>query len=779
MLPFVVFSCFAAAAAAPWLHRGLKEKAGWILAAWAALLCGLMASFYPAVTHGEMPREVIEWIPSLGVNLSFYVDGLGLMMALLITGIGALIALYSSSYLKGDSRLGRFYMSLMLFMGSMLGVVLADNLLVLFVFWELTSVTSYLLIGYNHHEAASRKAALQALLVTGSGGLAMLAGFVMIYFFFGTYEFTELMQNPDVLRESGWYVPILILVLCGAFTKSAQVPFHFWLPSAMAAPTPVSAYLHSATMVKAGVFLLAHLQPLLGKEALWTTILTSFGGATLVIAGYIALTQGDLKKILAYSTVSTLGLLVFLLGIGTEEATLAAVGFLLAHALYKAALFLVAGIIDHETGTRDIMILRGLRRALPVTAVAALLVGASNAGVPLLYGFIAKELAYMSALDSAMPVALTLVAVLGNICLVGVGLLVGFVPFWGKKPDEHALPKHPHEAPPAMWIAPLTLGVLSLVFGFMPGLLDYFMAAVTQASWGVDLETKVHLAIWHGEVNLALILSVITFAGGLAVVYYRNFIYYLRDEMGGMVRALGPARGYDIVFDSVVRFSKWQTKMFQTGYYRQYVLVFFSGVTALVVLAMWKLGFSYWPSEDMDLAPVPFYEFFLVGIMIFSVLLTITTHNRWTAIVALGVVGFGVAIIFVLYGAPDLAITQLLVETLTLILLTVVIFRLPEFKNLSPKRLRWRDAVISFAFGLVMTMLVLMANVIDLEPTISTYFADNSYDKAYGHNVVNVILVDFRALDTLGEITVLAVAAMGVWALLKYPVKHKKNEANR
>ncbi len=771
ILPAVVFSCFLAAAAAPWLHRAIKEKTGWILSGWAVVMFSILASYLPTVIKGEPTREVIPWVPSLGVNLSFYVDGLGLLMSLLITGIGALIALYASSYLKGDARLGRFYMSFMLFMGAMLGVVLADNLLVLFVFWELTSVSSYLLIGYNHHEAKSRKSALQALLVTGSGGLALLAGVVMIYCAAGTYEYTELLNNPDVLKEGGWYLPILITVLAGAFTKSAQVPFHFWLPSAMAAPTPVSAYLHSATMVKAGVFLLAHLHPLLGGTTLWYSILCSFGGATLCMGGYLALTQTDLKKILAYSTVSTLGLLVFLIGIGVEKAMIAAVTFLLAHALYKAALFLVAGIIDHETGTRDITILSGLRKALPFTAVAALLVGLSNAGVPLLFGFIAKEVAYEAAMKGDQAALLTLVAVLGNICLVGVGLLTGIVPFWGKKPDEHALPKHPHEAPVAMWIAPMILAVITVVIGCRPHLMDGLLQAASSAGWGS--ETKVHLAIWHGF-NLALLLSVITFVCGFLLVVFRKFIYYLRDEMGQMVADLGPARGYDIIFDAVVRFSKFQTRIFQNGYYRHYVLILFSGLTLLVLMAVLQGDFNLFQQADFE--PVPFYEYFIVGLMLIAMLVTISTNNRWTAIISLGMVGFGVVAIFVLYGAPDLAITQVLIETLTLILLAVVIFRLPEFKKLSPRHTRIRDIIISTAFGVIMTISVIASNIIQLESPISEYFAKTSYELAHGKNVVNVILVDYRVLDTFGEIVVLAIASLGVWALLKFPKKHKRSK---
>lgn len=770
-LSAIILSGFVAAALAPWLHGLLKEKTGWLLAAYAAVLTGYFASFIPMVSHGEIHECFIPWFPSMGINFSFYVDGLGLLMALLITGIGALITLYASSYLHGDGNLGRFYMSLMMFMASMLGVVLADNLLVLFIFWELTSVSSYLLIGYKHEEAGSRKAALQALLVTGAGGLALLAGVVSIYVVTGTYEMSTLLETPDILRESPYYGVIFTLVLLGAFTKSAQTPFHFWLPSAMAAPTPVSAYLHSATMVKAGVFLLAHMRPLLGDTFAWFLVLTLFGGLTLLTGGWLALVQTDLKRILAYSTVATLGLLVFLLGIDTQEAVAAALTFLMAHAMYKAALFLIAGIVDHETGTRDVRLLGKLWKLMPYTAGAAALAGLSNAGSPFLFGFIAKEYAYEAALHAPTgATALTSVAVAGNICLVAVGVLVGFLPFWAKAKGQP--PKHPHEAPFAMWIAPMVLGVASLITGCAPWLVDKsLLLPATIASWGG--EAHFYLNIWHG-LTFALFLSTVTVTIGVVFAFGRSYFEKLKAKMGPSADNLGPAHMYDMVYNAIVSFSKWQTRMQQSGYQRHYIMALFMGTGALILLSFLRLGISYWPWPGDGIPPLPFYEVFLVVIMLGALLLVVTTKSRMTAIMGLGVIGYGVSLIFTFYSAPDLAITQILVETLTLILIMVVVYRLPQFQNYSTTAKRIQDGIFSCIFGIIMTLLIIKANTYQFREPISEYFAETSKVEAHGQNVVNVILVDFRALDTMGEITVLAVAALGVWALLRFTWGGKK-----
>ena len=395
-------------------------------------------------------------MPALGVNLSFTVDGLSLLFALLISGVGALVLVYAGGYLAGSPQLGRLYAFLLFFMASMLGLVLADNLLLLFVFWELTSLSSYLLIGFDHERAEARAAALQALLVTGGGSLALLAGFLLLGQVGGSLELSALLSRPGAVTAHLLYVPILLLVLAGAFTKSAQFPFHFWLPAAMAAPTPVSAYLHSATMVKAGVYLLARLSPVLGGTDFWVWLVTVTGSATMLVGAYLALRQSDLKLILAYSTVSALGVMTSLLGLGGALAVRAALAFLLGHALYKGALFLVAGALDHQTGTRDVDRLAGLARAMPITALAAGLAALSMAGIPPLFGFIAKELSYEATLHAPASAWVTAAAVLANALLVAAAGLAGLKPFLGKAlppPGRHARRRRACGWGPCCWPA--------------------------------------------------------------------------------------------------------------------------------------------------------------------------------------------------------------------------------------------------------------------------------------------------------------------------------------
>ncbi|HEU5462661.1 MAG TPA: proton-conducting transporter membrane subunit, partial [Candidatus Binatia bacterium] len=430
----IILSGFVVAIFAPWVYRFTGDARGWLFALVPAGLTIYFANFVPAISAGEVMTFSHEWSPSLGLTLSFLVDGLSLLFALLISGIGALILIYAGSYLAGHPHLGRFYAFILLFMASMLGLVLCDNLLVLFVFWELTSISSYFLIGFDHEREAARAAALQALLVTGGGSLALLAGILLLGLAGGSLEVSALLANAEVVRASNLYVPIVLLVLAGAFTKSAQVPFHFWLPGAMEAPTPVSAYLHSATMVKAGVYLLARLSPVLGGTELWLHTLSAVGAVTMVTGAYLALRQTDLKLILAYLTVSALGILILFLGIGTTQAIAAAMVFLLAHALYKGALFLVAGIVDHETGTRDVNKLGGLRSAMPITAMAAGLAALSLAALPPTLGFIGKEMLLEATLaaNGAGPI-LTVALVLASIIFVATAGIVGVRPFFGKK----------------------------------------------------------------------------------------------------------------------------------------------------------------------------------------------------------------------------------------------------------------------------------------------------------------------------------------------------------
>ncbi len=503
-LLFVVFSCFAVAAASPAAVAAFRQRASWVLALIPLAVFVIYCIWAGAISDGEPITGSWSWVPALGINLSFRVDGLSVLFGLLISGIGTIIVLYAGAYLADDPGLGRFYLFLFTFMGAMLGLTAADNIITLFVFWELTSVSSYLLIGYKNEYQESRDAALQSLLVTGGGGLALLAGLVLLSLVAGTQDISSMAGVAEAIQSDGMYLPILLLVLLGAATKSAQFPFHFWLPGAMAAPTPVSAYLHSATMVKAGVYLLARLHPTLGGTTEWVTLVTTVGAVTFVVGAYLIINQFDLKKILAYSTVSALGLLVMLIGIGTDLAIKGMVAFLLAHALYKGALFMIAGTIDHETGTRDTRVLGGLRSLMPKTALAALLAGLAIAGLPPFFAFIGKEVFLDAVLNAELGGRTPLVAavIVASPAFVLAALLVVFGPFSGKVGET---PKHPHEAPFAMWAGPLLLALTGLLVGLAPFLLqDWLIAPAALSVAGEPI--SVNLALWHG-LNLPLALS--------------------------------------------------------------------------------------------------------------------------------------------------------------------------------------------------------------------------------------------------------------------------------
>ena len=559
---------------------------GWIVAALPLLVTVGLATLLDDISRGEVFRFSLPWVESLGVNLSFRLDGLALLFALIIGGIGTLIVIYASGYFGADARLGRFYVILLLFMVAMLGTVTADNLITLFIFWELTSISSYLLIGFKHEDEEARSAALQALLVTGAGGLALLAGLILLGIAGGSLEFSTLLEGGVDLGGHALYGPILGLVLLGAFTKSAQVPFHFWLPGAMAAPTPVSAYLHSATMVKAGVYLLARLNPLLGGTVAWTVALGVVGGLTLVIGAFLALQHRDLKRVLAYSTVSALGGLVMLIGLGTSVALKAALVFLLAHALYKGALFMVAGNIDHETGTRDIARLGGLRKAMPFTALAAGLAALSMAGLPPFLGFVGKEVVYDATLNQPAALVVTGAALVANILTVVVAGIVTLRPFFGAVAD--GLPKRPHEAPVRMWLGPVTLAVLGLGLGLMVGPLgDGLIAPALSAVKGEPATAK--LALWHG-LNLMLALSVVTVAGG-ALLYLVRSRLILGADLAERLTAWGPARMYQRAVRGLFTLARAQTRLLQHGYLRYYLLVILGMAVALAAGA-WLRGES-------------------------------------------------------------------------------------------------------------------------------------------------------------------------------------------
>lgn len=758
----VVLSGFVLSLIAPYLYRILSDYTGWFYALFAFGLTYYFSTFLGPVTSGDVITFSYEWIPSLGINLTFIIDGLSLVFTLMITGIGGLVFAYSSAYMAGMDKVGRFYLYIVMFMASMLGLVISDNLLTLFVFWELTSITSYMLIGLNHGKESARDAALQALLVTAGGGLALLAGIVLMAIAGGTYEFSGLLETGDVIRESKLYLPVLVLFLIGAFTKSAQFPFHFWLPNAMEAPTPVSSYLHSATMVTAGVFLLARMNPILGDTAVWFYSVTLFGGITMFVGAYLSLAQTDLKRILAYTTVSALGTLVMLIGIGTTLAVKGAIAFLLVHSFYKGALFLVAGAVDHETGTRNTDKLGGMYRKMPVTAICACLAAFSMAGVPPLFGFISKEIIYEAGIQAlTIPTVLTAIALVSNIMIVAAACILSLRIFFGQRQDT---PKKPHEAPASMLTGYVVLAAAGLVFGLFPEVLA--TPVISSAVGSVTAEPfYAKLELWHGF-NLVLLLSGVTLLAG-----YTTYVILIRSRIASILagsvtnRLLVTEYIYDFFLKALKTGSLWQTRILQSGYLNYYIMtvtlttVLITGYTAIT-----KTGLSSILEHDID---VSLYEFLLIIPIVTGALIAALTSSRIFAVAALGIIGYGMALVFILFGAPDLAITQITIETLTVIIFLLVVYQLPRFSALSGRSTKIRDGIISISLGVLITTLILLIPSEPLSTEVKEYYAENSVTLAHGRNVVNVILVDFRVLDTLGETIVLIVAAVGIFALLK------------
>jgi multicomponent Na+:H+ antiporter subunit A len=765
-MAIAVFSGFAISLTAPLLHRWLKAYTGWILALLPAGLFVYFASWIPAVASGEVFPVRYAWVPSLGVQLSFYLDGLSLLFAMLISGVGALVVIYGGGYLAGHAQLGRFYLLILMFMASMLGVVLADNIFSVFVFWELTSLTSYLLIGFEHERDEARKAALQALLVTGSAGLAMLAGLVLLGQAGGALEISELLERGSQVRGSALYLPALLLILWGAFAKSAQFPFHFWLPGAMEAPTPVSAYLHSATMVKAGIYLLARLSPVLGDTQAWLYIVSLVGLITLLLGAFLALYHTNLKRILAYSTISALGTIVLLLGIGASGAVKAALVFLLAHAFYKGALFMVAGAIYHETGTQDVEALGGLRRSMPVLAGVTLLAAVSLSGLGPVLSFIGKELLFEAVLEEhQFALLFTPAAVLASAVSVAVALILTLRPFFGPlKPT----PKHPHDAPLSLWLGPGLLGLLGLLLGLFPALVSRnVIAPAVTAVLGEPV--SVVLALYHG-VNLALLLSGLAILLGFALYRFWAFLRNASHRLEYVLR-WGPHQLYNASLDAMNGLAVTQTRWLQSGKLHHYLVSIILTTVLVVGLTLISRGGSH----PLTMPVIRYYEVGLTLLILAAIAIAVSTQSRLTAVAALGVVGYSVSLIFVFYGAPDLAMTQILIETMTVILMVLVLYHLPRFSRFSSTAQRTFDAVIALSAGALMTTLVLIAANVQEFPPISDYFSEHAVDLAHGRNIVNVILVDFRALDTLGEITVLSLAGIGVYALLKLRI-HRKQE---
>ncbi|MCY2686285.1 putative monovalent cation/H+ antiporter subunit A [Salinimicrobium sp. TH3] len=727
-------------------------------------------SFLPRVSGGEVIRQNIEWVPSLGLNLNFALDGLSLLFSLLITGIGFLVFAYTAAYLKGHDYLDRFYGYLGMFMGAMLGLVLSDNLLSMFIFWELTSISSFFLIGFNNTSEASRKSAVLALAITGSGGFLLLAGALLLGGVAGTYSITEMVGLSDSIVQSEYYLWIVILIFGAAFTKSAQFPFHFWLPGAMKAPTPVSTYLHSATMVKAGIYLLLRFTPVLGGEEIWNTTLIIVGGITMFYAAVHTLFRTDLKGVLAYSTISVLGILVFLIGLGTQYALTAAAVYIIVHALYKATLFLVTGIIDHEAGTRDVTRLAGLRKVMLPVAIAGFLAALSSAGMPPFVGFVGKDLVYESTLQmGSWSIVLTIIAIATNILVLYAGFVAGIKPFTGKLPEGLSKVHLPSFL---MWLPPVILAVLGLVVGIFPALIDGPLVKPVVDAVGMA-GSEVHLKLWHGF-NLVLGLSALTLAVG--------FVLYLtvkpsRSKERGIARLdfIAPLTLITDFGNLFKSFSNWWTRIFQNGFLRNYVSTI---ILFLVVLVGYSLFTKHdgIPIDFSSFSRMTYYEMIIMGIMFLAVLFVVGARSRLTAVVAMGVVGYAICLMFVIYSAPDLAMTQFSIDTLTVILFVLVLSSLPKYLSISDYRMKAIDGILSISFGVLITLIALEVLSQPVNKEVSNFYADNAYVLAKGKNVVNVILVDFRGVDTLMEISVLTIAAIGVFSLLKLRLRRDDRE---
>jgi len=753
----------------------LAARRGRTPAAWSAggivALAGLwLAPLVPASFAGETVIQRLAWIPAAGLDLVFRLDGLGLLFALLILGIGLLVILYANYYLADADSLGRLYAYLLLFMGSMLGVVLSENLIQLLIFWELTSLSSFLLIAYWRRREAARRGARLALAITGAGGFALLAGFVLLGEVAGSYELSAVLASGDAVRAHPLYRPLLLLILLGAFTKSAQFPFHFWLPHAMAAPTPVSAYLHSATMVKAGVFLLARLFPVLSGTPEWTLWVGGIGIITLLLGAVIALFQHDLKGLLAYSTISHLGLITALFGIGTPLAAVAGVFHIVNHAIFKAGLFMAAGIIDHECGTRDMRRVNGLWRYMPQTALLAMVAAAAMAGVPLANGFLSKEMFFTEAVQAGgrmpfgwlLPAAVTL----GGVFAVAYSLRFVHDVFFNGEPVD--LPNSPHEPPRWMKVPVEILVALCLLVGIFPAQTVEPILAVAAGAVLQGPLPAYDLAIWHG-VSPALWMSAIALVGGTLLYLGRRPLFALHDRFEGRVDARAI---FERLLEGTLALARRITARLDSGSLQRQAALFIA--SALVLGAGALLPAAAPLTGSRPLLPVDGVSVLAALALATAALAATALHRRrLTALILTGAVGLIVSLTFVKFSAPDLALTQLSVEVVTIVLLLLALYFLPPSSPPAAPRHGWRERLPRIGHGAIAVTAgvgaALLAWGLLTRPaaSIAGFFLDNAVTGGGGSNVVNVILVDFRGFDTFGEITVLAIAALGIFALLE------------
>ena len=752
MLPLTVLSPFLLIPAAVWLGRRPARQAS-LLALWPVALALYFGWMFRVVAASGPVEASLPWAQTLGLTLSFYADGLSLLFALLITGIGALIVIFSSRYFDGDPRAGRFQATLFAFMGSMLGVALSNNLLALFVFWELTGFTSFLLIGFDHERKEARASAIQALLVTGMGGMGLLAAALLVEQAAGTLSLSKLLAGDASLRQTETYPAIVTLVLLAAFTKSAQAPFHFWLPNAMTAPTPVSAYLHSATMVKAGVYLVARMTPLLGATPLWTSLVIGAGAITMALGAWRSVAETDLKRVLAYSTVSALGILMMLLGLGTKSAVTAALVYLVAHACYKGTLFLVAGTLEHETGTRDVTALGGLRNSMPTVAMAGGLAACSMAGVPLFLGFVGKELLYGALWGHGewWMNALVLIAVGASALLGAAGLTAGVAPFFG--PPGSAVVTH--RVPAALAVPSLILATAGLMAGLLAGSGRSATRARRLQRSARNLRSPSRTLAWLYS------------SAGSQSVYACSDSVTLQGSRLRAATHLAEITRLRAALYADVAWSRYGQRLVPPCAAKRFVAVirsFASRDCGRAADSGLDVGAAATLASDND---HPNARSGSGSNDRGRRVLAVRAKSTITAVLSLGVVGYGVALTYLFFGAPDLAMTQFSVETLTAVIFVLVFYHFRAFGSLSPWRERARDASVAVLFGSSIAVILLFVGASVTPLRLADYYAEMGPRIAHGRNIVNVILVDFRALDTLGEITVLATAAIGVRAILR------------
>lgn len=802
-LVFAIFLPIIAAFVIPFLFKKIPSiHTGWFVLVVPIVLVSFYGTYIPSVMRGSSFTEDLPWIPSLGITFISYIDGLSLLFSLLITGIGALVVLYSIFYMnKKKEKLGNFYVYLLMFMTAMLGVVQSDHLISLYFFWELTSISSFLLIGYWYTKDRSRFGALKSMMITVFGGLMMLGGFLILGIIGESFSIRELIGQASTFVNHELFVCALILVLLGAFTKSAQFPFYIWLPDAMEAPTPVSAYLHSATMVKAGLYLVARFTPIFAFSEVWVWLVTGIGILTLFWGSFFAVKQTDLKAILAFSTVSQLGMIMSLLGVGSiayhvsEDmvttftiATFAAMFHLVNHATFKGSLFMVAGIVDHETGTRDIRKLGGLMSFMPISFTIALIGSLSMAGVPPFNGFLSKEM-FLEAMLAVQHfnlfafetwgILFPIIAWIASVFTFVYSLYFVFHTFRGKhKPEQ--LPRAAHEAPIGMLVSPGILATLVIVIFFVPNFLgstfiNPAVVAIQPLAYSVPTDVGFHIKAWHGFDSPALYMTLGIFLVG--------FILFKTISKWSSVYNLFPAKWtLNNMYDGLMRLADGGahrfSSLYMTGSIRNYFVFMFAAIILLLGGTMWiKDAFVI---EFDNLAPIRFFEILISIILIVGTITVLVTKSRLTAIIALGAVGYTVALFYIIFKAPDLALTQLVIETVSVALFLGAFYHLPKMdkheKGKEDRGFRLGNFLIALGVGVMVTLIAISAHSQKLVDSIADYYKETVYSEAGGGNIVNVILVDYRGFDTLFEISVLTIASLGIIGMITLKLVKKKGD---